>query len=255
MSHDLEATARQCADLVERAKSIVLLSGAGCSTAAGIADFRGPNGLYRTAGIDDPERIFDISYFHRDPSFFYRFHRTFLRALDEVEPTFTHRFFAGLEEQGKMAGIITQNIDSLHQRAGSRKVLEIHGGIWDTFCTRCGRAFDFETAREKTLDEDVPCCDACGGVLKPDVVFFGEAVKHLFECQALARQADLFFVVGSSLVVTPAAFLPAMTSGAIVVVNKGELSHSHLPASRVDVFAEEDIDTFFTAVDAHLDAV
>ncbi len=253
MASKLEENASRCAQMIGRAKCIVMLSGAGMSTAAGIPDFRGPNGIYSMVEMENPERIFEINTFNSDPSIFYKFGKALMGKIKDVEPTVAHRFFAALEEQGKMAGIITQNIDALHQRAGSRNVLEIHGGIWDTFCTGCNKRFDYETATEKTLAEEVPRCDECNGVLKPDVVFFGEAVKHLGECQALAQNADLFFVVGTSLVVTPAALMPMMTSAPIVVVHKGEISHMYLPKERIDIFADEDIDTFFKAVNEHLD--
>jgi NAD-dependent deacetylase len=222
------------------------------STSAGIADFRGPQGLYRKAGIDDPELIFDIDTFHRSPEVFYSFHCAFLRLLETVQPTCAHRFFAALEDQGKLEAIITQNIDSLHQRAGSRKVLEIHGGVWDTSCVDCNRHYEFEQAKAKTFAEGVPRCDECEGLLKPHVVFFGEAVRHLRRCQELASGADLFFVAGSSLVVTPAAMLPGFCRGRIVVVNMGELSHSFLPRERIDLYAEENIDAFFSAVSEQL---
>lgn len=252
MASSLEAQAQACAQLVKDARRIVLLSGAGMSTSAGIADFRGPEGLYHKAGIDNPEQIFDISTFRRTPELFYSFHVELLKLLDTMTPTFAHRFFAGLEGAGQAVTIITQNIDSLHQQAGSRQVLEIHGGVWDTSCFDCGRHYDFDHAKAKTLAESVPRCDECEGVLKPHVVFFGEPVRYLRECQEAASLADLFFVVGSSLVVTPAAMLPAMTGGRIVVVNKGELSHVYLPPGRIELHAEHDIDSFFEAVNAHL---
>ena len=248
----MESQAKECAELIRKSKRIALLSGAGLSTAAGIQDFRGPNGLYRTAGFENAEQIFDINTFHNDPSIFYRFHRAFLSALDEVKPTFAHQFFASLEKEGSLAGIITQNIDSLHQRAGSEKVLEIHGGIWDTTCTECGKAVDFETSHRLTLEEDVPKCADCKGVLKPEIVFFGESVMQLGECQQLAEIADLFFVVGSSLVVTPAAILPSLSSAPIVVVNLGEVSPIYLPAERISLHADSDIDIFFMAVNDEL---
>jgi len=245
--------AAKCADMIKETKKICLLSGAGISTNAGIPDFRGPKGLYHTAGIENPERIFDISYFYRDPSLFYRFHREFLKALERVKPTFAHQFFAKLEEKGKLIGIITQNIDSLHQRAGSKKVYEIHGGVWESYCTKCGKRYDYEEGVKKTFEEDIPHCDDCGGVIKPDIVFFGEPVKYLDKCIQLARESDLFFVVGSSLVVTPAALIPSECRGSIVVVNKGEFSTAYLPMSRVSLIADEDIDIFFKAVNEHLE--
>jgi NAD-dependent deacetylase len=244
----LKIAASLCSDLIERSNRIVLLSGAGMSTSAGLPDFRGPDGIYRRKLGVDPERIFDIDWFKRDPSFFYRFHREFLESLEKIEPTFAHRFFASLEKEGKLSGIITQNIDSLHQRAGSSRVMEFHGGVWSSFCTSCGRTWGYDRSVAMTFADDVPRCDSCGGVIKPDIVFFGEMVKHLEESRELARKADLFFVVGSSLNVTPAALLPAMSGGKIVVVNKGEIARHYLPPERIDLLVEEDIDTFFRAV-------
>jgi len=198
----------------------------------------------------DPELVFDIDWFLKEPAFFYEFHREFLGSLKTIEPTFSHMFFASLEQKEKMSGIVTQNIDALHQRAGSKNVLEIHGSVWKSFCISCGREWNYEESVSLAFSCDVPRCDICGGVIKPDVVFFGEMVKQLEECRELARSADLFFVVGSSLNVTPAALLPSMTEGTIIVVNKGEISGSYLPMERVRIFAEEDIDTFFGAVDS-----
>ncbi|GAB6281176.1 MAG: Sir2 family NAD-dependent protein deacetylase [Thermovirga sp.] len=197
----------------------------------------------------NPERIFDIEWFHKEPGFFYEFHREFLRSLRIIKPTFSHRFFSSLEQKGKMSGIVTQNIDALHQRAGSKNVFEMHGSVWKSFCTNCDREWNYEDSVSLAFSCDVPRCDTCGGVIKPDVVFFGEMVKYLEESRNLARNADLFFVVGSSLNVTPAALLPEMTRGRIVVVNKGEIAYHYLPRERIDIFAEEDIDTFFSAVD------
>lgn len=246
MSQPLSTAAGQVAELVRASGQIVLLSGAGMSTSAGIPDFRGPDGLYRKLGIENPERIFDIAVFESNPSFYYGFHREFLRQVEAVKPTVAHRFFARLEQQGKLAGIVTQNIDALHQRAGNSKVLEIHGSIWKSHCTGCGKGYSYEESARKAEAGGVPLCDSCRGVLKPDVVFFGENVMQFDACQELAARADLLFVVGSSLVVTPAAWLPSLCPGSIVVVNKGEISRTYLPSSRVALHVEEDIDTFFT---------
>lgn len=243
-----ETQAKQCAEAIKQSRNIVLLSGAGMSTNAGLQDFRGPNGLYRTLNISNPESIFDIVVFQQNPAFFYRFYRGFLKQLEEIQPTLAHRFFVRLEQEGKLAGIITQNIDALHQKAGSQKVYEIHGSVWKNHCTSCGKFYDYESGKKKVFEEEVPHCDKCGGVIKPDIVFFGEPVKYLDECFELAHGADLFFVVGSSLVVTPAATLPAYCPGKIIIVNKGECSTAYLPERRVFLKAEYDIDTFFQAV-------
>lgn len=252
MGKKLAEKAGYCADLIRSANSIVLLSGAGMSTNAGIPDFRGPDGIYRKQMKTDPELIFDINYFRMKPQFFYSFHREFVNSVESVKPTFAHSFFASLEESGKMLGTITQNIDALHQRAGSKKIFEIHGSSWKSICTKCEREFDYKTSIEKMISEDVPHCDKCGGVIKPDIVFFGENVKYLYECQEMASNADLMFVVGSSLVVTPAALLPGMCRGKLVIVNKGEISLSYLDGTRIDLFVEEDIDSFFKAVNDNL---
>lgn len=252
MSGDIREKARECAAMIERSDRIVLLSGAGMSTSAGLPDFRGPDGIYsRRMGVE-PERIFDIDWFREKPSFFYNFHREFLRSLETVVPTFSHRFFASLERMGKISGVVTQNIDALHQRAGSKKVLEVHGSIWKSFCMNCGKEWSYDESLSLAFSCDVPYCDLCSGLIKPDVVFFGEMVKYLEESRELARTADLFFVAGSSLNVTPAALLPSMTSGKIVVVNKGDIEHQYLPRKRIDILAGEDIDTFFRAVEEEI---
>lgn len=251
---ETEQQAQTCASWIEEASRIVLLSGAGLSTAAGIPDFRGPQGLYRRAGVSEPEALFDIDRFDRDPSLFYGFHREFLRLFEEIEPTFAHRFFAALEKTGKMAAVITQNIDALHQAASSERVLEIHGGIGSNHCRRCRAPFSLEALIDIMDKEEIPHC-SCGGVIKPDVVFFGESVLGLGACQEAAASADLLFVVGSSLVVTPAAFIPSLCQGRIVVVNRGELSSPYLPQQRIDLFADEEIDAFFRHVDGHLGLV
>lgn len=248
MKATFSSNVARCAEMIESSSRIVLLSGAGLSTSAGIPDFRGPDGLYRKLGIENPERIFDIGTFEKDPSFYYGFHREFLRQVESVKPTAAHRFFARLEEQGKLAGIVTQNIDALHQKAGSSKVLEIHGSIWRSHCTRCGKGYSYEESARKVETEGVPHCDSCRSVLKPDVVFFGENVLQFEACQELVARSDLLFVVGSSLVVTPAAWLPSLCPGPVIVVNKGELSTTWLPSSRISLHVEEDIDTFFRSV-------
>lgn len=249
MQQSIYEKAKECADLIKSSHSIVLLSGAGMSTNAGIPDFRGPNGIYRQKMHTDPELIFDIDQFRRNPEFFYGFHREFVKSVESIRPTFAHYFFASLEKTGKMLGIITQNIDALHQKAGSKKVYEIHGSSWKSHCTHCGREYDYKNTLDKMNIETVPHCDTCGGVIKPDIVFFGENVKYLYECQEIARKADLMFVVGSSLVVTPAALLPGMSRGKLIIVNKGDISFAYLRKDNIAIFAEEDIDDFFKEVD------
>ena len=239
--------AQTCAQLIKNAKHIAVLTGAGISTNAGIPDFRGPQGLYITRRYD-PEKVFDIEYFHHDPVPFFNFARDFVGLEQTLNPTFAHQFFAQLENQGKLAGIVTQNIDSLHHRAGSKKVFEMHGSFWQSSCLNCDRKFSYEEIKLKLSRESIPKCD-CSGVIKPDVVFFGEAVKHLNESQKLAAAADLFFVVGTSCAVYPAAMIPTLTQGEIVIVNKGKVD---LNVYNIALAVEDDIDAFFTETSQYL---
>jgi len=235
--------ARGCAELIRGSQAIVALTGAGISTTAGIPDFRGPQGLYVTRRYD-PHATFDIGAFHADPAPFYEFTRDFLGLLRDVEPTFTHRFLAGLESRGKLMGVVTQNIDFLHQRAGSRRVVALHGDYWESHCLVCGMAFELAQMKELIADVEVPRC-SCGGVIKPDVVFFGEPVHGLEKAAELVAQSDLLLVLGSSLTVYPAAFLPQYAGGEIVVVNKGTVS---LPGGPRCHHADADLDGFFSEV-------
>lgn len=240
--------AKKCAELIYKSKNIAVLSGAGMSTNSGIPDFRGPNGIYTRANIQNPESIFDIDYFYEDPSLFYKFHKTFLEMIQQAEPTFTHKFLVQIEEENKLSGIITQNIDSLHQKAGSKKVYEIHGGCWDNYCLKCGKHYTQADLSKKMQRESIPKCDKCGGVIKPDIVFFGEPVKYLGVSEKIMTRSDLVLVLGSSLTVMPAAFLPSLTKGKIVVVTKGTVSTSYLPQDKVAFIVNEDLDTFFIEV-------
>lgn len=233
----------QCADLIEKSRNIAALTGAGISTSAGIPDFRGPQGLYVTRQYD-PDTVFDIDYFREDPKPFFDFARDFLTLAGDIRPTPTHLFLSQLEACGKLKGIITQNIDSLHQMAGSKNVYEMHGSFGISFCLMCGKGFSFADMKKKLSTEEVPHCP-CGGVVKPNVVFFGEDVKYLIESEDLAAKADLFLVIGTSCVVYPAAAIPTYVSGKIVVVNQDRVT---IPSEHVVLRVRENIDAFFTQV-------
>ncbi|MCU0240954.1 MAG: Sir2 family NAD-dependent protein deacetylase [Vicinamibacteria bacterium] len=237
--------ARTVAAQIATAERMIVLTGAGISTAAGIPDFRGPDGIYVTRRYSAD--IFDIEAFDADPRAFFVFARDFLTAAGRMQPTRTHRFLARLEEQGRLQAVITQNIDGLHQRAGSRRVIELHGSFTISHCRRCGRAFTLAEARTLVLHMDVPRCGDCQGVIKPDVVFFGELVLGLDQAQALARACDLLLVVGSSLTVYPAAALPSLARGRVIVVNRGPIGIVR-PVLQVD----DDCESFFDAVAALL---
>lgn len=237
-----------CAQKIRDAGKIAVLSGAGMSTAAGVPDFRGPKGLYVTRAYD-PETVFEINYFDRDPKPFFRFTRDFLGLLMNVEPTLTHRFLARLEAEGRKIGIVTQNIDGLHQRAGSRHVYPMHGDYSTSHCRKCNREVNLAKFLELLDLMEVPSCDVCGGVIKPDVVFFGENVRHMEDSIRLVAESDLLLVLGSSLVVHPAAMLPAYAGGEVVIVNRGEVGMR--PGKGV-FLADAGLDEFFGEVEKAL---
>jgi NAD-dependent deacetylase len=239
--------AKGCADLIRRSERMVGMTGAGISTAADIPDFRGPQGLYVTRRYD-PDTVFDISAFRRDPAPFYEFTRDFLGVIDTIEPTFTHRFLAGLEAAGRLSAVVTQNIDSLHQKSGSENVISVHGDYWTSHCLDCAREFDLSYMEDAVREVEVPRC-SCGGVIKPDIVFYGEAVRDLERAAATVASSDLLLVLGSSLVVYPAAFLPEQAGGDVVVVNQGEVGLSPGPGR---YFVDADLDEYFTEVEQHL---
>ena len=234
---------KTCLKLIQESKSIAVLTGAGISTSAGIPDFRGPKGLYVTRQYD-PDKVFDINYFHQDPKPFFRFARDFLNLEDKIKPTAAHQFFAHLEKEGKLKGIITQNIDSLHQMAGSKNVYEMHGSFWISHCLKCRKEYSFGEIKAMLKKIEVPYC-SCGGVIKPDIVFFGENVKYYNESIELAESVDLFFVVGTSCVVYPAAAIPQFVRGQIVIVNQSKVN---LSVMNVALTVEEDIDSFFKQI-------
>ncbi|MBR0056328.1 MAG: NAD-dependent deacetylase [Kiritimatiellae bacterium] len=216
-------------DAIRDAKCVAAMTGAGVSTLCGIPDFRGPNGLYKKP---DAERIFDIDWFDRDPSIYYNGCRDLVYALADFQPGPVHRALKRLEDAGKLDGIITQNIDMLHQKAGSANVQEVHGSPMLHHCRRCGgeKSFDDIVALvaangglERLGDPFVPRCQ-CGGAYKPDITFFGESLpERAFEnARRLAARADVMLVLGTSLTVFPAAHLPRITlqhGGRLFIVN------------------------------------
>lgn len=239
-----EIDAAECAGMIRGARRIAVLTGAGMSTAAGVPDFRGPQGMYVTRRYD-PETVFDIRYFDRDPLPFYQFSRDFLSVLDGIEPTFTHRFLAGLESAGADVVVMTQNIDGLHRKAGSRRVLPLHGDYGSAHCRGCGFAYSGAELLDFMGRAEVPLCARCGGVVKPDVVFFGEQVRHIVEADRAVAESDLLLVLGSSLTVYPAAALPYSAGGEVVVVNRGTVG---VEAGRAWRVADAELDGFFREV-------
>lgn len=207
--------------LIFAARHCVAFTGAGVSTLSGIRDFRGRNGLYKSV---DAEKIFDIEVFRRNPSYYYKMTKDFIYGLDDKKPSVVHRVLASLEAAGALKAVITQNIDLLHQKAGSRRVIEIHGSPSIHRCPACGSTMSFAEAAALVLADALPLCEKCGTALKPDITFFGESLpaEALSQARDEARAADLMLVLGSTLLVYPAAALPEYTldrGGSLVIVN------------------------------------
>lgn len=239
-------TPLECAELI-REGNVCAFSGAGISTAAGIPDFRGIGGLY-SSGKYDPDTVFDIDYFKRDPKPFFDFSRDLLNVVDKLRPTKTHLLLAELEAKGLLTSIITQNIDPLHQIAGSKKVISLHGNYATAHCRSCSKLYDYSSIREMIENTDIPECTECGGVVKPDIVFFGESVYGIDEAVLQVSTSELLLVLGSSLVVHPAASLPGLAKR-VIVVNKGKVNF--LPGEN-RYFVDSDLDSFFNAVNEYL---
>lgn len=207
--------------LLRNAQHLVVFTGAGVSTLSGIPDFRGPDGIYQKF---DASRMFGLDDFLRDPSYYYRNAKDFIYNLDSREPSLVHVECARLEEMGLVKAIITQNIDLLHQKAGSRNVIEVHGSPTVHHCVDCGALYSFEWASKLVNQDIVPACESCGGIIKPNITFFGEMLDQIALTKAVeaASAADVMLVLGSSLVVQPAASLPLFTvenGGKIAIIN------------------------------------
>ena len=209
-------------DKISGAAHCTALTGAGVSTLSGIRDFRGKNGLYNDM---DAEKIFDIGYFEIDPSFYYKASASLIYNVDEKEASVVHKVLAKLEKRGILKALITQNIDLLHQKAGSNRVIEIHGSPKVHYCLRCaGVRMPFEEAAAIVRSGELPRCPKCERVLKPAITFFGESLPAdaLREAVAESQRSDLMLVLGTSLTVYPAASMPQYTlsgGGEIVIVN------------------------------------
>jgi NAD-dependent deacetylase len=220
-----------------------VLTGAGISTASGIPDFRSRTGLWAQF---DPREYASIEAFRADPEKVWRFYSPRISMLVEAEPNAAHRALAELERRGLVDAIVTQNIDLLHQRAGSREVVEVHGSVASSTCPQCGASHSLDRVLAMIEDRpgEPPRCVSCAAVLKPDVVFFGEllperAIERAYE---LARSTALMLIVGSSLEVFPVAGLPHETltsGGAVAIVNLGATPVDRQAAVRIEGSAAE----------------
>ena len=203
---------------VDEAKKIVFFGGAGVSTESGIPDFRSVDGLYNQKFKYPPETIISHSFFERRPEEFFEFYKEKMLPLG-FEPNVTHKVLARWEREGKLLAVVTQNIDGLHQKAGSRNVLELHGSVLRNYCTRCHKSYSAEFVKNS---KGVPLCD-CGGVVKPDVVLYEESLDQdvMYRAARAISEADLLIVGGTSLTVWPAAGMIRYYRGKrLVLINR-----------------------------------
>ena len=209
---------RKLQEIIDDSRRIVFFGGAGVSTESGIPDFRSAEGIYHQHYKYAPEQVVSHSFFKAHPDVFYEFYKEKMMCL-EAEPNAAHRKLAQLEEAGRLIAVITQNIDGLHQKAGSKKVYELHGSIHRNYCQKCGRFYDAAFVKEAP---GIPRC-GCGGIIKPDVVLYEESLDSMTiekSVRAIA-EADTLIIGGTSLVVYPAAgFIDYFRGKHLVVINK-----------------------------------
>ena len=209
---------RKLQEIIDDSRRIVFFGGAGVSTESGIPDFRSAEGIYHQHYKYAPEQVVSHSFFKAHPDVFYEFYKEKMMCL-EAEPNAAHRKLAQLEEAGRLTAVITQNIDGLHQKAGSKKVYELHGSIHRNYCQKCGRFYDAAFVKEAP---GIPRC-GCGGIIKPDVVLYEESLDSMTiekSIRAIA-EADTLIIGGTSLVVYPAAgFIDYFRGKHLVVINK-----------------------------------
>lgn len=229
--------------IVEKYNNIVFFGGAGVSTESGIPDFRSVDGLYHQQYDYPPETILSHSFYRTNPKEFYRFYRNKMLFLD-AKPNAAHKKLAELEAQGKVRAIVTQNIDGLHQAAGSKVVLELHGSVHRNYCEHCHKFFDIQYI----LDSDgVPVCDACGGPVKPDVVLYEEGLddKTIRDSIRYISEAEVLIIGGTSLAVYPAAGLIDYFKGdKLVVINKAPTPRDQY----ADLLVQEPIGEVFAQI-------
>lgn len=228
--------------LVEESNNIVFFGGAGVSTESGIPDFRSKDGLYNQKYRYSPETILSHSFFLNNTKEFYDFYREKMNSL-KYSPNITHRKLAELEDKGKLKAVITQNIDGLHQKAGSKKVLELHGSVLRNYCMKCNSFYDADFVFK---GKGIPKCN-CGGIIKPDVVLYQEPLDYdVFE-EAVAKisNADLLIVAGTSLTVNPACSLIQYFNGKnLVLINRDATPYDN----RADLLIRESLGKVFSNI-------
>ena len=239
------------AELLAESSRSVVLTGAGVSVPSGIPDFRTPEtGLWAKV---DPIEVAHIDVFERDPARFWSYYRPRLHSLADKRPNGAHEALAELERRGLIEGVITQNIDRLHRAAGSRNVVEVHGSIETSSCTRCLARFEVEEVERLFDERGVALCPSCGGPVKPDVVLFGELLPEsaMVRATEMAERAELMICVGSSLAVHPVAGLPGLTlerGGRLAIVTKGETAYDAEAELKLDGEVDEELGALLAAL-------
>ena len=245
---------KEFADKIRKCNKIVFFGGAGVSTESGVKDYRSRDGLYNTVheyGVS-PEEILSHTFFFNKTDVFYNFFKKYF--IIEVEPNAAHKALAKLEDMGKLTAVITQNIDGLHQKAGSRNVIELHGTVEEFYCSKCGIKGDFEKITETIKSDKVPVCDRCGGIMKPKVVLYEEPLYDGVPEKAAETiaNADMLIVGGTSLAVYPAAsFVRYFKGRYIVIINKTETGFD----AHADLVFRDKIGEVFEAVMEELQKV
>lgn len=231
-------------DMIEESHTIAFFTGAGISTLSGIPDFRSKNGLYsnRYHG-KKPEKILHIKYFNKHPEEFYAFYREKL-LIDNIDPNVIHLFISELQQLGKEVTVVTQNIDGLHEKAGSLKIHNLHGTIHRNYCVDCKKEYDIDYIKQT---DGIPYCKECGGIIRPAITFYGEFLdKETFKQARLdTKNADLLIVLGTSLVVYPASEIVSHFRGKhLVIVNKKRTKFNH----QANLVIQEDFAKVFNAL-------
>ncbi len=244
--------AQRLAELIRESGSTVVLTGAGVSVPSGIPDFRTPEtGLWAKV---DPMEVAHIDVFEQDPARFWSYYRPRFQSLGDKRPNAAHEALAELERRGLIEGVITQNIDRLHNAAGSHNVIEVHGSIATSSCRDCGASFGIDEVEELFDSTGVPRCGGCGGAVKPDVVLFGELLpeRAMAAAQRLAERADLMLCIGSSLAVYPVAGLPGVTlerGGKLAIVTKGATPYDGDADLKLEGEVDEELGALLAALD------
>ena len=239
------------AGLIRESSCTIALTGAGVSVPSGIPDFRTPEtGLWANV---DPMEVAHIDVFERDPARFWSYYRPRFQSLGDKRPNPAHAALAELERRGLVEGVITQNIDRLHRAAGSRNVVEVHGSIETSSCTRCATAFGLDEVDALFDDAGIALCSSCGGAVKPDVVLFGEMLSEgaMAGARDLAERAELMICVGSSLAVYPVAGLPQLTlerGGRLAIVTAGETPYDEDAELKLGGDVVEELDAVLAAL-------